>query len=68
MKLPKNFTNITLGLNVAIGFASCILLGRIFDIKRGRGFWGVGAGAGLGLFYAAFECWKFLKENGNDRI
>ena len=64
MKLPGNL-NVTLGINVAAGFAVCVLLGHFFDIKRGRGFWGIGIGSAAGLFYAIFEFWKFLKENQN---
>ena len=61
MKLPKNFMNINLGLNIAIGLALCVFLGRLFDLKRGRGLWGVGIGIAAGLIYASFEIWKFLK-------
>jgi hypothetical protein len=64
-KLDKNnFEQLSVGLNLAVGFCAFIILGYFIDRKLGTNFW-IFIGIFLGLFYCGYEFWKLIRQANN---
>ena len=56
----RDIRNLSLGLNIAVGFGFFIYIGYLFDQKRNDGVWGMVMGGCLGILYCFYEIWKFV--------
>ena len=57
----RNFSGISLGINIAVGMAFFTISGDWIDKKLGENHVWILVGMALGLLYCGYEIWKIIR-------